>query len=86
MTGVQSAYSTHDVARLMKVSQSHVINQMEKGLIPHFKVPGSKFRRISHRQLVDHLSDKPEYRFACRLLELGARTAWAGAVTAGPRA
>lgn len=43
--------STGEAARLYDISVSHVVRLFDRGMLEGFRVPGSRFRRISRASL-----------------------------------
>ena len=49
---VKTVYTTGEAAKICKVSQQTIIRCFDTGQLKGFRVPGSRFRRIPHDQLV----------------------------------
>ena len=54
---IKKVYSTGEVAEICKVSQQTIIRCFDAGLIRGFRVPGSRFRRVPHEELIRFMSD-----------------------------
>jgi len=54
---VGEVYTTGKAAKISYCSQQTIIRCFDSGLIKGFKVPGSKFRRIPHKNLVEFIQD-----------------------------
>lgn len=54
---MKSVYTTGDVARICNISQQTVIRCFDSGRLRGFRVPGSRFRRIPHDQLVHFMRE-----------------------------
>jgi excisionase family DNA binding protein len=65
---VKTAYSAGDVARLLSCSKNTVLKAMDQGELPCYRIPGSRWRRIHHQQLLAYLDDQPGTEFARRQL------------------
>ena len=48
-------YTTREAAKICCLSQLTIIRCFDKGYLKGFKVPGSKFRRIPHKYLVQFM-------------------------------
>jgi excisionase family DNA binding protein len=55
-------YSTGEVAKILRVSARTVIKWFNKEELKGFKIPGSRYRRIPHDNLIDFMeeNDLPE--------------------------
>ncbi len=53
----KSVYSTGEVATICKVSQQTVIRCFDSGRLKGFRVPGSRFRRITREGLVQFMKE-----------------------------
>ncbi len=53
----KSVYSTGEVAQICKVSQQTVIRCFDAGKLKGFRVPGSRFRRITREGLIQFMKD-----------------------------
>lgn len=51
----KEVYTTGDVARICKISQQTVIRCFDRGDLQGFRVPGSRFRRIPRRSLLQFM-------------------------------
>ena len=54
-------YTAGDLSRLFSVSVGTAGKMADSGVIPAWKIPGSRHRRIDHVALVRWLSERPEY-------------------------
>lgn len=43
----RDVYTTSEVARICRISQQTVIREFDAGRLPGYRVPGSRFRRIT---------------------------------------
>ena len=50
-------YTTGEVARLTQLSQQTIIRCFDKGLLKGHRVPGSRFRRVTHDALLEFMRD-----------------------------
>jgi len=51
----KAVYTTGEAAEICKLSQQTIIRCFDSGLLRGFRVPGSKFRRIPHKDLVEYM-------------------------------
>ena len=55
---IKPAYTTGEAAHICNLSQTTIIRLFDSGMLRGYRVPGSRFRRISHealeRFLIDH--------------------------------
>lgn len=49
--------TTGEAARLLRCSQQTVIRACDKGFIPFYKLPGSRFRRIRKQDLMRFMEE-----------------------------
>jgi excisionase family DNA binding protein len=49
------AYTTGEVAKICGISQGTIIRAFDRGTIGGFRVPGSRFRRITRRDLLNYM-------------------------------
>jgi len=54
---IKSVYTTGEVAEICKVSQQTVIRCFDSGKLRGFRVPGSRFRRIPHENLLQFMKE-----------------------------
>lgn len=54
---MRKVYSTGQVAKVCMLSIQTIIRACDEGLLIHFKVPGSKFRKIPRDCLVRFMKD-----------------------------
>jgi len=54
---VKDVYTTGEVAQICKVSQQTVIRCFDSGRLKGFKVPGSRFRRITREGLIQFMKE-----------------------------
>ncbi len=54
---MKDLYTTGDVADICKVSQQTIIRCFDTGRIEGFRVPGSKFRRITRQSLIKFMKE-----------------------------
>jgi excisionase family DNA binding protein len=47
----KSAYTTGEAARICNLSQTTIIRLFDAGTLKGYRVPGSRFRRITHEEL-----------------------------------
>ena len=48
---IKSAYTTGEAARICNLSQTTIIRLFDAGTLKGYRVPGSRFRRITHEEL-----------------------------------
>ncbi len=54
---IAGVYTTGEAAKLARVSQQTIIRCFSSGLLKGYRVPGSRFRRIPHRNLVTFMKE-----------------------------
>ena len=52
---ISRVYTTGEVARICGISRQGVIRRYNKGLINGYLIPGSRYRKITHKNLVDFM-------------------------------
>ena len=55
MYGYNRVYTTGEVARICGISQQTVIRCYDRNLINGYLIPGSRYRKITHKNLVDFM-------------------------------
>ena len=53
----KAVYTTGEAADICNLSQQTIIRCFDSGQLGGFRVPGSKFRRIPHAELIKFMSD-----------------------------
>jgi excisionase family DNA binding protein len=54
---MKAVFTTGEVAEICKISQQTVIRCFDSGRLKGFRVPGSKFRRVSRAQLISFMKE-----------------------------
>lgn len=54
---MKDLYTTGEAAEICKISQQTIIRCFDSGRVKGFRVPGSKFRRIPHQNLVHFMKE-----------------------------
>lgn len=67
---MKTTFTTGEVAKVLAISQQTVIKLIDSGQLPGYRVPLSKFRRVSYQSLVAWLRAHPEYEHAWTVLGL----------------
>jgi excisionase family DNA binding protein len=62
-------YTTTEAASILGISASTVVDFMDRGLMPCFRIPGSRWRLITHKQLVNYMSKQPGFGMVLEALE-----------------
>ena len=57
MTTTKTVFTTGEAAKICKVSQQTIIRCFDNGTLKGFRVPGSRFRRITRDQLFSFMRD-----------------------------
>ncbi len=63
---VRDAYGTTELADLLIVSKRTITRMIDNGTLPAFRVPGSRYRRVTRLQLVEFLAGQPGLDFAAK--------------------
>jgi excisionase family DNA binding protein len=67
---MKDSFTTGDVARICRISQQTVIRCIDSGRLNGYRVPGSKFRRVSREALITFMK---EHRIPLEQLDTGKR-------------
>ena len=51
----KAVYTTGEAAEICRLSQQTIIRCFDNGLLHGFRVPGSRFRRIPHKDLLEYM-------------------------------
>jgi len=68
-------YTTYSLAQLLSCAPVWVAKMMDAGILPSWKVPGSKYRRVGHAELKAFLESNPDYWFYLERLEWAEKLA-----------
>jgi len=60
MNGIKEVFTTGEVARISGLAVSTVVRLVDTGVLPGFKVPHSKHRRIRRKSLVRFFASNPD--------------------------
>lgn len=65
----KEVYTTGELGAILRISRAAVAHAIDRGDMPGFRVPLSRLRRVTHKQLLRWLEAHPEFGFA--LEEIG---------------
>jgi excisionase family DNA binding protein len=65
---IAGIYSTGELAQALCVGRTSVIRMIDSGEIASYRVPGSRYRRVTRKALERYVADHPEFEFALRSL------------------